>query len=161
MLEDQQRADGVDFEALEGVVGVDLAGGSLGVQDAGDGVGEAEVVRFGGEHLARLVGGGGDCEFVCVVAGYVRDGLLVRVVEGMSGMGRGLLPTQSSSSTVRRSTSTFFRPSRSEFRTSSVLLREVARMGAFVVCRRCLVSANPIPREAGETKHHAIFLWGL
>jgi hypothetical protein len=80
--------------------------------------------------------------------------------KGMSGPGGELLPMQSSSSTVRRSTSTFFRPSRSEFRTSSVLLREVAKMGAFVVCRRCRVRANPIPREAGETKHHAIFLWG-
>ena len=69
MFEDQERTDGVHFEALDGVVGVDLSGGPLGVQDAGDGVGEAEVVRFGGEHLACLVGGGGDCEFVCVVAG--------------------------------------------------------------------------------------------
>lgn len=29
-------------------------------------------------------------------------------------------------------------------------------MGAFVVCRRWRVRANPIPREAGETKHHAM-----
>lgn len=72
VLEDQERADGVDLEALEGMVGVDLPWGSLGVQDTGDGVGEAEVVRFWGKHLVRLVGGGGDCEFVCVAAGYVR-----------------------------------------------------------------------------------------
>lgn len=72
VLEDQEWPDGVDLEALEGMVGVDLPGGPLRVQDAGDGVGEAEVVRFGGKHLVRLVGGGGDCEFICVAAGYVR-----------------------------------------------------------------------------------------
>ena len=88
--------------------------------------------------------------------------MLLEVASRGEGVQRGawdgeeLLPMQSSSSTVRRSTSTFFKPSRSEFRTSSVLLREVARMGAFVVCKRCRVRANPIPREAGETKHHAI-----
>lgn len=154
MLEDQERADGVYLEALDGVVGVDLPGGPLGVQDAGDGIGETEVVRFGGEHLLGLVGGGGDCEFVWTLLEW----LLGRGCSGTYGPLGQLIPMQSSSNTVRRPSSMFFRPSRREFRTSSVFLREVARIGAFVVCRRCRVSANPIPREAGETKHHAIFI---
>jgi hypothetical protein len=42
-----------------------LPGGSFRMQDAGDGVGESEMMRIGGEHLVCLVCGGGDCEFIC------------------------------------------------------------------------------------------------
>lgn len=68
----------------------------------------------------------------------------------------GGLPVQSSSITVNRLPSTSSRPSRIDSRTPSSFRRAVARMGAFVVWRRCRVSANPMPREAGDTKHHAI-----
>lgn len=66
------------------------------------------------------------------------------------------LPLQSSSNTVKRFSSTPLRPLSMEVRTSSILVREVAKTGACVVCKMCRVRANPIPREAGQTKHHAI-----
>jgi hypothetical protein len=46
------------------VEGVDLGGGFLGVEDARDGVGEAEVVCAGGEEGGGGGGGGGDGGFV-------------------------------------------------------------------------------------------------
>ena len=74
VLHEQQRADGVDAEAVERPGGVDLRGGLLGHEDAGDGVGEAEVVGWGGEEVGGRGGGGGDGGFVW--GGGVRTGRL-------------------------------------------------------------------------------------
>lgn len=64
MLHDEHGPNGVDAEGLEGVVGVDLGGRLLGVEDAGYAECETEVVGGGGEHGAHLGGGGGDAGFV-------------------------------------------------------------------------------------------------
>lgn len=58
--------------------------------------------------------------------------------------------------TVRRSSALASdgRSASSFLRTSSGLERAVAIIGAVVVFRRCLVNANPIPREDGEVSIH-------
>ena len=64
MLDEQQRADGVDTEGVEAVLGVDVGGGALRVEDAGEGEGEAEVGGRGGEEGRGGADGGVDGGFV-------------------------------------------------------------------------------------------------
>ena len=56
---------------------------------------------------------------------------------------------------ISRSESISGRSERIEFLTPSTSLLAVATTGTFVVCRRCRVSAKPMPRLAGQTKDQA------
>jgi hypothetical protein len=69
-----------------------------------------------------------------------------------------VLPVTSNSRTVNRLESTSGKSARMDFLTPSTSFLAVATIGTFVVWSRCLVSAWPMPRLAGETKHHAMIL---
>ncbi|KAF7545059.1 hypothetical protein G7046_g9650 [Stylonectria norvegica] len=57
VLHQQQRAQGVEAEALEALFRVDLLRVLLDDEHAGDGAGEAQVVRLAGEELGGALGG--------------------------------------------------------------------------------------------------------
>jgi hypothetical protein len=63
------------------------------------------------------------------------------------------LPVTSSFSTLNRASSTS-NPCRSSSFVLSRSLRAVATTGALVVCSTLLVSAKPMPREAGDIMDH-------
>lgn len=92
VAEEEQGADGVDAEGLEGEGRVDLAGVLLRVEDAGDGAGQAEVVRRRREQgggVARGSGHGGVVGDVEVDEGEARGDVLGGRVRGRGRGGGG------------------------------------------------------------------------
>lgn len=71
MLGEEEVADGVDAEHVQGDIGGDLRGGLFGREDARDAVGEVQVGGGGGEFVFAEVGGGGDGGFVCMLSTIV------------------------------------------------------------------------------------------
>lgn len=69
MLYEQEGPDGVDAEGVDAFLGVDLRGRFLGVQDAGDGEGKAEVVCLGWEESFGVGGCCGDAGLVWLLRG--------------------------------------------------------------------------------------------
>lgn len=78
---------------------------------------------------------------------------LCQSVSNLSSKCSVYIPRTSSFSTFNLLSSTS-RPSRSSSLVLSRSLRAVATTGALVVCRACLASAKPMPREAGDTSDH-------
>lgn len=68
----------------------------------------------------------------------------------------GYLPVTSNWRTCSLFSDTLSRPERRDFLTEGRSFRAVAMIGMLVFVKRCLVRANPIPRDAGVTRAHAI-----